>query len=158
VSLQYSPVNGRLHQRDLHVFQAIRSMDEVLIANFMTFQDALDQGNYDLVEVRGFVPDLNRHLAACDVALVQGGLTTGMELTAAGTPFIYFPLRNHFEQKYHVAHRLDRYGAGRRMAFETSTPSMIADAIISALQTPVRHTPVEADGVARAARMLVDVL
>jgi hypothetical protein len=44
------------------------------------------------------------------------------------------------------------------MAFETSTPSMIADAIISALQTPVRHTPVEADGVARAARMLVDVL
>ena len=48
------------------------------------------------VEVRAFVPDLNRHLAACDVALVQGGLTTCMELTAAGTPFIYFPLRNSF--------------------------------------------------------------
>jgi hypothetical protein len=91
VSLQYSPVNGRLHQRDLHVFQAIRSMDEVLIANFMTFQDALDQGNYDLVEVRGFVPDLNRHLAACDVALVQGGLTIGMELTRRGDAFHLLP-------------------------------------------------------------------
>ena len=43
----------------------------------------------DGVEVRGFVPDLPRHLAACDLALVQGGLTTCMELTAAGTPFIY---------------------------------------------------------------------
>jgi pimeloyl-ACP methyl ester carboxylesterase/predicted glycosyltransferase len=110
------------------------------------------------VEVRGFVPDLNRHLAACDVAFVQGGLTTCMELTAAGTPFIYFPLRNHFEQNYHVAHRLDRYGAGRRMPYEASTPSMIADAIISTLRTPVRHAPVEADGAARAARMLVELL
>ena len=47
------------------------------------------------VEVRAFVPDLDRHLAACDLALVQGGLTTCMELAAAGTPFIYFPLKNH---------------------------------------------------------------
>ena len=64
------------------------------------------------VEVRAFVPDLDRHLAACDLALVQGGLTTCMELAAAGTPFLYFPLENHFEQNFHVAHRLDRYGAG----------------------------------------------
>ena len=64
------------------------------------------------VEVRAFVPDLDRHLAACDLALVQGGLTTCMELVAAGTPFLYFPLKNHFEQNFHVAHRLDRYGAG----------------------------------------------
>ena len=74
------------------------------------------------VEVRAFVPNLDRHLAACDLALVQGGLTTCMELTAAGTPFLYFPLKNHFEQNFHVAHRLDRYGAGRRMEFATSTP------------------------------------
>ena len=35
------------------------------------------------VEVRAFVPDLYKHLAACDLAVVQGGLTTTMELTAA---------------------------------------------------------------------------
>ena len=58
------------------------------------------------VEVHAFVANLDRHLAACDLALVQGGLTTCMELAAAGTPFLYFPLRNHFEQNFHVAHRL----------------------------------------------------
>ena len=63
----------------------------------------------DGVEMRGFVPDLPQHFAACDLALVQGGLTTCMELAAAGTPFLYFPLRNHFEQNFHVRHRLERY-------------------------------------------------
>ena len=55
------------------------------------------------VEVRGYVPGLYRLLAACDVAVVQGGLTTTMELTALRRPFLYFPLRHHFEQQIHVA-------------------------------------------------------
>jgi len=110
------------------------------------------------VEVRAFVPNLDRHLAACDLALVQGGLTTCMELVAAGTPFIYFPLKNHFEQNFHVAHRLDRYHAGRRMEFATSTPDMIADAMVVALSAPARFAPVEAGGAAHAARMLADLL
>jgi pimeloyl-ACP methyl ester carboxylesterase/predicted glycosyltransferase len=110
------------------------------------------------VEVRAFVPDLDRHLAACDLALVQGGLTTCMELAAAGTPFLYFPLRNHFEQNFHVAHRLDRYGAGRRMDFDTSTPDVIAEAMIAELRKPTAFQPVEADGAAKAARMLAELL
>jgi hypothetical protein len=36
-------------EHELHCFQAIRRMDEVLIANFMTFQDAVEDGGYDLV-------------------------------------------------------------------------------------------------------------
>ena len=110
------------------------------------------------VEVCTFVPDLDRHLAACDLALVQGGLTTCMELTAAGTPFIYFPLRNHFEQNFHVAHRLERYRAGRRMEFAASTPETIANAMVAALDSRTRFRPVEADGAARAAQMLADLL
>jgi predicted glycosyltransferase len=110
------------------------------------------------VEVRAFVPNLDRHLAACDLAVVQGGLTTCIELTAAGTPFLYFPLKNHFEQNFHVAHRLERYGAGKRMEFATSTPDMIADAMIASLQAPTKFKPVEADGAARAARMLADLI
>ena len=70
------------------------------------------------VEVRAFVPDLYRHLAACDLAVVQGGLTTTMELAAARRPFLYFPLRDHFEQNRHVRHRLERYGAGRCMDYD----------------------------------------
>lgn len=110
------------------------------------------------VEFRAFVPDLDRHLAACDVALVQGGLTTCMELTAAGTPFVYFPLKNHFEQNFHVAHRLNRYGAGLRLDYDTTTPDMIAEALVAALKSPVRSSVVEADGAVRAARMISELL
>ncbi len=110
------------------------------------------------VEVRAFVPDLDRHLAACDVAVVQGGLTTCMELTAAGTPFLFFPLKNHFEQNFHVAHRLAQYGAGRRMDYDSADPDVIADAMVVELAKPASFRPVEADGAAKAARMLADLL
>jgi predicted glycosyltransferase len=110
------------------------------------------------VEVRAFVPDLDRHLAACDIALVQGGLTTCMELTAAGTPFLFFPLRNHFEQNIHVAHRLANYGAGRRMDYATTTPDLIAAAMVETLRTRATFKPVEADGAARAAALLADLI
>jgi len=110
------------------------------------------------VEVRAFVPDLDRHLAACDLALVQGGLTTCMELAAAGTPFLFFPLRNHFEQNFHVAHRLANYGAGRRLDYATATPEVIADAMVDELQAGRAFRPVESDGAARAAAMLADLI
>jgi pimeloyl-ACP methyl ester carboxylesterase/predicted glycosyltransferase len=110
------------------------------------------------VELRAFVPNLDRHLAACDIALVQGGLTTCMELAAAGTPFVYFPLKNHFEQNFHVAHRLDRYGAGRKLEFASASPEVIAEAMLAELTAPRRPAPVEADGAARAARMLAELL
>lgn len=121
----------------------------------------LDPAAFDVpegVEMRAFVPDLDRHLAACDLALVQGGLTTCMELTAAGTPFLYFPLRNHFEQNFHVASRLDRYNAGRKMIFAESGPDRIAEAMVAELKDPRIAQPVAADGAARAARMLSELL
>jgi predicted glycosyltransferase len=110
------------------------------------------------VEVRAFVPDLYRHLAACDLAVVQGGLTTTMELVAARRPFLYFPLRNHFEQNRHVRHRLERYGAGRCMAFDESPPEVIAQAIADEIDRPVDYRPVERDGAARAAALIAEVL
>jgi predicted glycosyltransferase len=110
------------------------------------------------VEVRAFVPDLDRHLAACDLAVVQGGLTTCMELTAAGTPFLYFPLRHHFEQNFHVAHRLAQYGAGRRMDYASATPEIIAAAMLEELGGRPGFRPVEADGAARAARLVAELL
>jgi predicted glycosyltransferase len=110
------------------------------------------------VEVRAFVPDLYRHLAACDLAVVQGGLTTTMELAAARRPFLYFPLRNHFEQNRHVRHRLERYGAGRRMDYDTSPPEVIAEAIAAEIDRPIDYRPVETDGAARAAALIAPLL
>src|SRR5439155_25175420 len=83
------------------------------------------------VEVRGFVPDLNLQLAACDVARGQGGLSTTMELTAARRPFIYFPLRDHCEQNFHVRRRLDQYRAGSCMDFDEATPENLTSVIES---------------------------
>ena len=111
----------------------------------------------DGLEVRGYVHDLHRHLMACDLAVVQGGLTTTMELTASQRPFLYFPLRHHFEQNFHVHHRLERYGAGRRMDFETSTPEVIADAIATEIGRDVDYRSVETDGARRAAEKIAEL-
>lgn len=110
------------------------------------------------VEMRSFVPNLDRHLAACDLALVQGGLTTCMELTAAGTPFLYFPLRNHFEQNFHVSSRLERYNAGRKMIFAETNPDRIAEAMVEELRAPRIPLPVASNGAERAAKMLSELL
>jgi hypothetical protein len=61
------------------------------------------------------------------------------------------PLRHHFEQNFHVRHRLERYGAGDCIDFETATPEMIAQAIADAIVRAVDYRPVETDGAARAA-------
>jgi UDP:flavonoid glycosyltransferase YjiC (YdhE family) len=113
---------------------------------------------HDGLEVRAYVPDLYRHLAACDLAVVQGGLTTSMELTANGRPFLYFPLQHHFEQNTHVRHRLERYRAGRRMDFETATPGVIARAIAEEIGREVDYLPVETDGAAVAAARISELL
>jgi pimeloyl-ACP methyl ester carboxylesterase len=113
---------------------------------------------HDGLQVHAFVNRLYRHLAACDLAVVQGGLTTCMELTANRRPFLYFPLRHHFEQNFHVAHRLDRYRAGRRMDYAAGDPDAIAAAIAAEIGRPVASRPVETDGAARAARLIAELL
>jgi pimeloyl-ACP methyl ester carboxylesterase len=110
------------------------------------------------VEVRSFVPDLDLHLAACDVALTQGGLSTTMELTAARIPFIYFPIRDHCEQNFHVRHRLEQYRAGRCMDFDEATPENMAVAIESLLAKPVDYAAVETGTAARAAKLIAELL
>jgi len=112
----------------------------------------------DGLELRAYVHNLYRHLAACDLAVVQGGLTTAMELTANRRPFLYFPLRQHFEQNLHVRHRLERYGAGRRMDFELDGPQQIAVAIAEEIGSEVDYRPVETDGAARAAASIAELL
>jgi pimeloyl-ACP methyl ester carboxylesterase/predicted glycosyltransferase len=112
----------------------------------------------DGLEIRPYVHDLYRHLAACDLAIVQGGLTTTMELTAARRPFLYFPLDRHFEQNRHVRHRLERYRAGRRMVFSDSPPAAIAASIAEEIGREVDYLPVAAGGAARAAQVIAELL
>jgi len=110
------------------------------------------------LDVRGYVDDLYRHLAVCDLAVVQGGLTTAMELTAAKRPFLYFPLRHHFEQNFHVRHRLDQYGSGVYMDYGATDPDALADAIGRHIGRPVTYRDVESDGARRAAQMIAQLI
>jgi UDP:flavonoid glycosyltransferase YjiC (YdhE family) len=110
------------------------------------------------VESRGYVHRLYRELAACDVAIAHGGLSTTMELTAAGRPFLYFPLQGHFEQNRHVVHRLERHGAGRRMDFAVDGPAQVAAAIEAELARPPAYRRVTQDGAVRAAGLIAELL
>jgi predicted glycosyltransferase len=94
------------------------------------------------IQMRGYIPDLCKYLAACNLALVQGGLSTTMELVATGQPFLYAPLRNHFEQSFHVPHQLANYGVRTeaRLDFASATPEHLAERIVAAMtQTRSYH-------------------
>ena len=112
----------------------------------------------DGLEVRGYVHELYRHLAACDVAVVQGGLTTTMELVAAQRPFVSIPLASHFEQRYHVRHRLNRYGADDWLDFDDASPETLAGAIGAAFASEPSYRPIEPGGAARAAALIAELL
>jgi pimeloyl-ACP methyl ester carboxylesterase/predicted glycosyltransferase len=120
--------------------------------------DAGSIASQDGLEVHGYVHNLYRHLAACDLAVVQGGLTTTMELTAGQRPFIYVPLRHHFEQNFHVRHRLAQYGAGRCLDYQQTGPDLLAAAMAEEISRPARYRPVETDGALRAAACLAELI
>jgi predicted glycosyltransferase len=160
VTVGGSGVGGALLRRVIEAYPAARERvpDLRMIVVAGPRIDPASLPSHPGLEVRAYVPDLYRHLAACDLAVVQGGLTTSMELTANRRPFLYFPLRHHFEQCHHVAHRLERHEAGRRMDFETATPEVIADAIAAEIGREVSYRPVDGGGAARAAAMLAELL
>ena len=110
------------------------------------------------LEVCGYVHELYRHLAACDVAVVQGGLTTTMELVAAQRPFISIPLASHFEQRFHVRHRLDRYGATVWIDYEEASPQALADAIGTAFADKPSYRTIDPTGAAKAAALIAELL
>ena len=112
----------------------------------------------DGMDKRGYVPDLFEHLACADVAIVQGGLSTTMELVAARRPFVYFPLAHHWEQQHFVAHRLDHFRAGIRMQFAATRPPDLAAAMLVAGRTTPAYRSVRRGGADRAADHLAALI
>jgi pimeloyl-ACP methyl ester carboxylesterase/predicted glycosyltransferase len=110
------------------------------------------------VELRSLVADPIDLYAACDLAVIQGGLSTAMELTVLGRPFLYFPLMEHFEQQEFVPNRLERHRAGIRMDFVRTTPDQLAKAIRNNIGTSTDYMPVETDGAKKTAGLMVKLL
>ena len=68
------------------------------------------------------------------------------------------PLGGHFEQRFHVPHRLRRYRAGRQMEYASTDPDEIAAAIVDEIDQKLDYAPVATDGAARAAALLADLV
>lgn len=109
------------------------------------------------VEVREFIPKLYEHFAASDLAIVQGGATSTLELTALKKPFLYFPLEGHCEQA-NVARILSQRGAGIKMLLSQTTPVLLAEKMISTIVRPVSYPNIPSDGAQKAAEEILKVL
>jgi UDP:flavonoid glycosyltransferase YjiC (YdhE family) len=138
-----------------HIQERVEDVQMVLVCG-----PRIDPASMELpsgVEVRGYVPRLYEHFAACDVAVVQAGGTTTLELTALRTPFIYFPLEDHFEQIL-VAKRLARHGAAARLLYSETTPERLAEVVVGQLGRETSWPAIPTDGVRRAAELINDLV
>jgi pimeloyl-ACP methyl ester carboxylesterase len=160
VSVGGSGVGGHLIRRVVEAYptakDAVSDLRMIVVTGPRINPESLPQ--VEGVEYRAYVDRLYRHLAVADVAIVQGGLTTTMELTASKVPFIYVPLRNHFEQNFHVRARLDRYRAGRHMDYEDIQPDHLTAVISEEIGRKVDYLDVETDGAAKAATMIAELI
>jgi UDP-N-acetylglucosamine:LPS N-acetylglucosamine transferase len=110
------------------------------------------------VELHNYIPDLYKHYAACDMAVVVGGGTTTIELTALRRPFVFFPLENQFDQQIYIADRLARQGAGIKMRFYETTPTSLAEVIKKNIGKEATWPPIRTDGAEKAARLINQIL
>jgi pimeloyl-ACP methyl ester carboxylesterase/predicted glycosyltransferase len=153
-------VGAPLLQRIAEAFPAMKrqvpELHMVLVAGPRVARDAFPQ--HPGLEVLPYVHKLFEHLACSDLALVQGGLSTCMELVATRRRFLSFPLERHFEQCIHVRGRLHNYCADCSVRFKELGPEELAQRALRALHEPVNYRPVETDGAARAAREIVSVM
>ena len=147
---------GRIAEAFPRMKREVPELRLILVAGPRLSPDAFPR--LDGLEVRPYVHNLFEHLAGCDLALVQGGLSTCMELVATRRPFLSFPLQRHFEQNVHVRRRLANYGADRSVSYASLSLQGLAERALEVMHAPVRYKPVETDGAARAARRIAQVL
>jgi predicted glycosyltransferase len=110
------------------------------------------------VRIVGYLPELYRHLAAADLAIVTGGGTITLELTALKKPFLYFPLENHFEQEVAVANRCERHNAGIKMNFSKTTPEILAKEVVANIGKEVNYANIPTDGAQKTANLIGELL
>lgn len=112
----------------------------------------------DGATVRDYVPDLFEHFAAADMAIVQGGGGSTLELAALRKPFLYFPLEGHSEQQVNVASKLERNGIGVRCSFKGMTQQKLAELVEKNMGIVVPRPKMSFDGCANAARIISEKL
>ena len=110
------------------------------------------------IELYSYVEELYEHFAACDMAIVVGGGTTTIELTALQRPFVFFPLEKQFDQQIYISRRLERHGAGIRMTYNNTSPEKLSDEILQNMTRRATWQPIPTDGAENAARIISESL
>jgi UDP:flavonoid glycosyltransferase YjiC (YdhE family) len=108
------------------------------------------------IDCRGLVPNLWRHLAACDLAVLQGGGMTTLEAEALRIPFLFFPVENQSEQEITIANRLARHTAGVRLKISKTGPEELANAVVANLGAQVNYGQIPTDGARLAAEKILE--
>ena len=108
------------------------------------------------VRIEGFVPRLYQHFAVCDMAIVQAGGATTLELTALRRPFVYLPLEGHSEQEIDVCGRLERHRAGLRLTRREMTPHRLAELIVANIGKEADWGLIPTNGAAVAASLVLE--
>ena len=103
------------------------------------------------------MPDLIEHFAACDLAIIQPGLSSVLEIVSLQKPFIYFPLPNHFEQN-DISNRLKRRQIGMEMLLEETTPEILGDAIMSNIGVEINYPKMNYQGAKIAAKHIKKII
>ncbi|PWE00760.1 glycosyltransferase [Marinilabilia rubra] len=137
------------------VKQEIPNLRAVFVTGPRLLEESMDLP--DDVEIKGYVPGLYEHFAACDLAIVQGGATSTFELTALRKPFIYFPLEGHCEQA-NVSRILSQRGAGVKLMLSGTTPELLAGKILSTIGRKVECPDIPVGGAQKAAQSIVKLL
>jgi len=150
------PLLAKIAESFEHMKRAEPSLRMVLVAGPRLPADAFAERPG--LEVRPYVHNLFEHLACADLALVQGGLSTCMELVATRRPFLSFPLERHFEQCIHVRNRLHNYCADCSVRFREVSPGELAERALKTMFAPVAYERVETDGARRAAEHILAVM
>ena len=77
---------------------------------------------------------------------------------ATRRPFAYVPLRKHWEQQHHVAHRLRHYDARNQIEYRDLTAHRAAEVLRQLVEATVTYRAVPEGGARRAALQIAALL
>lgn len=137
-----------------HLVARVPGLHMVLVCGPRIDPESLDVPKEN--DRRGMVPLLWRHLAACDLAVIQAGGSTTLEVEALRVPFLFIPIEHQAEQEITVAGRLARHGAGVRLSSAAMSPEGMADVIAANIGVKTSYPKIPVYGVHLAARRILE--
>lgn len=115
------------------------------------------------IDVREYIDDMHRCLAAADLVIARAGASTLSELTAVGRASILIPSPNVAENhQYHNAMALVRNNAARIIEEKDLTPERLIDEVNSLIGNPAKLAEIAANAkkmaVLDAAERIYDII